>query len=121
MRDSVSYSHKNSLGKKLAVLMLLAITCVGAFASLGDGKKKAGNGSSLLLNTNNTKGSFSLRSTYKYRGSQVINTQAEKRVIRLNTVVTVQRGNTTYVVPLKKNVLLGNIKIDIGNRQFQRN
>ena len=121
MRDSISYKHKNAPGKKLAVLFLLAITAMGAFASLGDGKKKTGGGTSVLINRNSTKNSFSLRSNYKYRGSQVINTQPERRVIRLNTVVTVQRGSTTYVVPLKKNVLLGNVKIDIGNRQFQRN
>jgi hypothetical protein len=120
MRELTSYKHKKTFGKKLAALVLLAITGIGAFASLGDGRKKSDNGTSFLTK-NSTKGSFSLRSHYSYRGSQVINPQPERRVIRLNTVVTVQRGNTTYVIPLKKNVLLGNVKIDIGNRQFQRN
>jgi hypothetical protein len=51
----------------------------------------------------------------------VINTAAEKRYFRLNTVVTLQKGNTTYIVPLKKKVIFDKVKIDIGNRQFQKN
>ena len=33
----------------------------------------------------------------------------------------VQKGKTTFIVPLKKKVILNNVKIDIGNRQLQRN
>lgn len=106
------------LGRKLAVIVLLFVSAAGAFATLGDGKKSEG--------PKNTKitthpGSFSLRSGYSYRGSQLFNTSAEKKYIRLNTVVTVQKGNTTYIVPLKKKVILENVKIQIGNQQLRRN
>jgi hypothetical protein len=109
--------------KRFAALMLLIFFAFGAFATLGDGKRKSEipNVSLLSAKTIAKQGKFSLRSGYTYRGSNIINTQTEKRVIRLNTVVTMQKGNTTYILPLKKNILLGNIKIDIGNRQFKRN
>jgi hypothetical protein len=111
------------ISKKTAAFMLLSLFAFGAFATLGDGKRKSELPSISLLTakTNSKPGNFSLRSGYTYRGSSIINTQTDKRVIRLNTVVTIQKGNTTYILPLKKNVLLGNVKIDIGNRQFKRN
>jgi len=103
--------------------MLLLIISAGAFASLGDGKAKSGiPGKSLLSNKTSMKqGSFSLRSGYTYRGNQVINNNGVKRFIRLNTIVTLQRGSTTFIVPLKKKAILNNVKIDFSNRQLRRN
>ena len=95
--------------RKLVVILLLAISAATAFATLGDGKsttikpKK-----SLLSNKNSINGNFSLKSGYTFRGSQVINTQNE-RYINLNTVVTYQKGNTTYILPLKKKVMLDKV------------
>lgn len=112
------------IGKKLAVLFLIAATGVASFATLGDGNKNNANSPRRTLlssRTGNKQGNFSLRSGYNFRGSQVITTQTEKRFIRLNTIATIQKGNMTYIVPLKKKVGIGNVKIDIGNRQFQRN
>jgi len=90
---------------------------------LGDGKSKSGvPGSSLLSNKTSLKPGFcSLKSGYTYRGNKVINNSGEKRYIQLNTVVTIQKGNITYIVPLKKKAILNNVKIDISNRQFRRN
>lgn len=112
-----------SISRKMAVVILLAVSAVGAYATLGDGKSKTGTSrSSLLTSKTLTKpGSFSLRSGYSYRGNQVINAQSQKKYINLNTVVTVQKGSTTFIVPLKKKVVFDKVKIDIGNRQFQRN
>jgi hypothetical protein len=103
--------------------MLITVSTVGAFATLGDGTFKRDKSSlrSRSLLTNKTQASsFSLRSGYTFRGSQVINTQSE-RFVNLNTVITYQKGNTTYILPLKKKVLLDNVKIELGNRQFRRN
>jgi hypothetical protein len=108
-------------GKKLSVLLLLAVSAIGAFATLGDGKSKELPKKSLLSNKTVKPGSFSLKSGYTYRGNQILNTQQETKYVRLNTTVTMQRGNTTYIVPLKKKVLLPNVKIDISNRQLKRN
>lgn len=109
-------------GKKLAVMLLLAVSAIGAYATLGDGKTKRELPKKSLLSNKTVKpGSFSLKSGYTYRGNQVLNTEPETKYVRLNTTVTMQRGNTTYIVPLKKKVILPNVKIDISNRQLKRN
>jgi hypothetical protein len=111
------------VGRKLAVLLLLTVSAA-AFATLGDGNKSEGPKRSLLSSKTNSRpgSSFSLRSGYSFRGNQVINNNTTStRYIRLNTVVTMQKGKTTCIVPLKKRVGIGNVKIDLGNRQFQRN
>jgi hypothetical protein len=107
--------------RKLTVILLLAVSGAGAFATLGDGKKKSGSPKNLLTSDRTTTkpGFFSLRSGYTYRGSEIINSQSERKYINLNTVVTSQKGNITYIVPLKKKVIV--VKLDIGNRQFRRN
>lgn len=106
-------------------MVLLLASAAGAFATLGDGKtSKAtlpGIKTSLLSGKSVLKpGSFSLKSGYNFRGNQVINTAPVKKIIRLNTVATFQKGNTTFIVPLKKNVIFDKVRIDLGNRQFQR-
>ena len=96
--------------RKLVVILLLAIFAATAFATLGDGKSgKIKPKNSLLSDKNiSATGNFSLKSGYTFRGSQVINTQNE-RYINLNTIVTYQKGNTTYILPLKKKVMLNKI------------
>jgi hypothetical protein len=112
------------IGRKLTVILLLAVSAVTAYATLGDGKSKASATPKKSLLSNKATvvpGSFSLKSGYTYRGNQVIKTNAENKYISLNTMVTTQRGNTVYIVPLKKKVILSKVKIDIGNRQLKRN
>jgi hypothetical protein len=110
-----------SAAKKIAVLVLITGTAVASFATLGDGNKKSSSKTPLLSSKTYSPGTFSLRSGYTYRGNQVISPQASKQYINLNTTVTYQKGNTTFIVPLKKKVIISNIKISLGNRQFQRN
>lgn len=113
-------SLKN-IGRSIAVVTFISISGMTSFATLGDGNKKASSNKPALLSSKTIKpGYFTLRSGYTYRGTQVITQQAQ-RYISLNTKVTYQKGNTTYIVPLKKKVLLTNVKIDVGNRQFRRN
>lgn len=112
------------LGRKLTVILLVTVSAVGAFATLGDGRKKATtrpNSSILSGRTSSNNGFFSLKSGYSYKGSQVLNSTADKKYFSLNTVVTVQRGNTTYTLPLKKKAIIDKVKIELGNRQFKRN
>lgn len=91
------------------MLLVLAITALGAYATLGDGKvNKRPVKKSLLSNKTATKpGSFTLRSGYNFRGKQVIST-TDNNYINLNTVVSYQSGKTSYIVPIKKKVLLNN-------------
>jgi hypothetical protein len=106
--------------KKWVAVLAFSLLAAGSFATLGDGKKKSSNPGNGILSSRVTSnsGSFSLRSGYDFRGSKVIS--SEKKYFSLNTVVTVQKGNTTYVLPLKRRVLVSNVRIDIGNRQFRR-
>ena len=108
--------------RKLAVIVLLLTTAAGAFATLGEGYRSEGpKKKSLLTTTPVTKpGSFSLRSGYNYRGSQVL-AESERTQIKFNTTVTIHRGNTTYIVPLKKKLILDKVKIQFGNQAFRRN
>jgi hypothetical protein len=90
-------------------LFLLAVSAIGSFAMLGTpgrGKKgTVGNKSLLSIKTSHYTGSFSLQSGFNFRGSEVINTQ-ENKYINLSTVLTYQKGHTTYIMPLKKKVAL---------------
>ena len=91
-------------------MFLLAVMTLGAFATLGDGKtshSKPVKKSLLSKKTSIKPGSFSLRSGYNFRGSQVINTE-NSSYMNLNTNVTFQNGHTSYIVPLKKKVILNN-------------
>lgn len=101
---------RNVLRKKLTVVLILAISTVGAFATLGDGKLKSNNSKNSFLSDkiHRNPGSFSLKSGYMYRGNQVIDYRNEK-YISLNTVITYQKGNTTYILPMKKKVMLDKI------------
>jgi hypothetical protein len=108
--------------KKLAAFSLVISFAVVSFATLGDGRNKSDKSKKLSLsNKMLTASNFSLKSGYVYRGNDVLNTEPTKKFISLNTFASVQKGNVTYTVPLKKNVFLDNVKIDIGNRQFQKN
>lgn len=114
---------KFKAGKKLSATILVAVTTVVSFGALGDGNKSPviPKKSPLLSGKTFNRGSFSLRSGYTYRGNKVLNTESNNQYISFNTVITHQRGNTTYIVPLKKKVILDNVKIQLGNRQFQTN
>lgn len=113
------------LGRKLTAFTLIAVSAAAAFATLGDGKKK--NASTTPKNallsgrTAVSIGYFTLKSGYTYKGSEVLNSSADKKYISLNTVVNLQRGNTNYVIPLKKKAILDKVKIEFGNRQLKRN
>jgi len=109
--------------RKVALVTLLGAS-VAAFASLGDGKSSGGGKSSSKSSLLSSKkslppGAFSLKSGYSFRNIQV--TKADKdNFINLNTVVTYQKGNSTYILPLKKKVLLNN-KITFNPNSDTRN
>ncbi len=88
--------------------MLLAATTIASFATLGDGKRNKDKPEIKLLTLKSSvkaETKISLRQNYSFRGNQVIATTKEQ-YINLNTVVTYQQGNITYVMPVKKKVLL---------------
>lgn len=100
---------KSLFKRKLATALFLSIS-IAAFATLGDGGKKGG-----LKNETVNKFSsktFTLRSGYNYRGNNVLSYPSSSRFIMLNTVITYQKGNATYILPLKKKLFLEKIKFN---------
>jgi hypothetical protein len=96
------------MGKKAALVVAMAAIGIVTFATSGDGRAKGtntGNKSLLSLKSTSHPGSFSLKNSYNFRGSQVMSSP-ENKYINLNTTVTYQNGHTTYIVPLKKKVIL---------------
>ena len=101
-----------SIIKKKVATLLLVSASVAAFATLGDGGKKSKRNNASVLMPYNAK-SFSLRSNYNYKSNYLFSTPERKQFIMLNPVVTYQKGNTAYVLPLKKMPLLGKIKFNL--------
>ena len=104
----------NSSLKKKIVTAVFITASVAAFAALGDGKNEGGKKSQKTLlskpNTYNFK-TFSLKTRFNYRGGTILSNRQDK-YITLNTVATYQKGNTTYILPMKKKVLLDKIKFN---------
>jgi hypothetical protein len=112
---------KRLLNRKLAVILLITGSAAAAFATLGDGKSLATKSKKALLSgKSNLTSGFSLKSGYAYRGNQVFSNKPN-RFVNTNTIFSYQKGHTTYVLPLKKKVILENVKIDLSNRQLRRN
>lgn len=99
--------------RKIATAVLIAAS-VAAFATLGDGDKKIGSLHSERFNTK----TLSLRPSFNFRSHNLFCTSAPSRYIMLNTVVTYQKGNATYILPLKKKVLLDKIKFNSALQKF---
>lgn len=96
------------LKRKIATAVLVTAS-VAAFATfVDDGGKKGTKLSSSEFNSR----TFSLRTPYNYRSNNLFSTSAPQKFIMLNTVVTYQKGNATYILPLKKKVLLDKIKFN---------
>lgn len=114
MSQTVKIS-KQQLKRKLATIVLVTVS-VASFAALGDGGKKNGGLSKSLLTTKSSYNynfkNFTLKSGYNYRGNTVFSAPKAERYIMLNTVVTYQKGNATYILPMKKKVLLDKIKLN---------
>jgi len=99
---------KRLLKRKLVTAVLITAS-VAAFATLGDDGGKKG---TKITNTDTKLSNLSLRTHYNYKSNNLFNPSKSRKFIMLNTVVTYQKGNATYILPLKKKVLLDKIKIN---------
>ena len=104
---------KRLFKRKLATVVLVSAS-MAAFAISGDGRRS---GDKELFNSTSKFNSknFSIRSGYNYRSNNLLTTP-QSNFIMLNTVTTFQKGNVTYVLPLKKKVLLDKIKFAPSSR-----
>lgn len=107
---------KRILKRKIGTLLLVTAS-VAAFATLGDGGKKGKKDNSSVLMPYSAK-SFSLRSNYNYKSNNLLTVPETKNFITLNPVVTYQKGNAAYVMPLKKLPLMGKIKFTSSAQKF---
>jgi len=109
---------KKMLTRKLTTLFLVGLS-VAAFAALGDGKAKK---KSSLLNSKPTitPGKFTLKSGYQYRGSQIISQKKDNNSFTRNSLVTYQKGNMTYILPVKT-IIPEKIKLSVGIPQMNKN
>jgi hypothetical protein len=99
---------KRLVKRKLATAVFVTAS-IAAFATLGDGGGKKGTRS---VNSEFSTKTFSLRTPYNYKSNNLFSTSTSQKFIMLNTVVTYQKGNATYILPLKRKVLLDKIKIN---------
>ena len=104
----------NRLVKRKLATAVLITASVAAFATLGDGGGKKGKTS--VAEFSNT--TFSLRTPYNYKSNNLFTTSRPQKLVMLNTVVTYQKGNATYILPLKRKVLLDNIKFNPAPSRF---
>ena len=100
---------KSFLKRKFATLALITAS-IAAFATLGDGGKKGKKDNSLVILNYYSAKNFSLRSNYNYKSNNLFSQPERKNFIMLNSVATYQKGNSTYILPLKKMPLSGKIK-----------
>ncbi|HVF81572.1 MAG TPA: hypothetical protein VM884_06545 [Flavisolibacter sp.] len=107
---------KRIIKRKIATAVLISAS-VAAFATLGDdGGKTLKNKGSVLLPYSAK--NFSLRSNYNYKSNNFFSEPEKKNFILLNKVITLQKGNASFVMPLKKLPLMGKIKFAPSSSQF---
>jgi len=105
-----AFISKRLVKRKLATAVLVTAS-IAVFATSGGGGKKDLKDFTAKPLTLSSKG-FNLRSGYQYRSNDLLTRPAGQQFFMLNTVVTLQKGNATYVLPLKKKVLLDKIKFN---------
>lgn len=107
-----TYTTTEIVRKKLCTA-LFVVASLAAFATLGDGGEKRLQQSKSLLSARpgfyNFK-DFTLKSTYNWRGNTVFNSNHEVKYMTVNNVISYQKGNSTYILPMKRKVLLDKIK-----------
>jgi len=113
--------HSTTISNARRAALIVAVLCASsivAFASMGGGgdKKKK---SAPLLSTpaaasvclKPTLSTFSLKSSFNYRGSQLLNPEKKSEsFVMYNSVITYKNGNTIHILPYKHKVILQKFK-----------
>ncbi len=87
----------NHMLKKSVICATMLGMVFFAFASTGGGKKKQS--SALGVIPVSAKTTLSLKSKPAYSGSHLLNTVSTSNATIYRSVVTYQKGNTTYIIP----------------------
>jgi len=97
--------------KILAVLVLVSIV-VEAWADRGFGKKSKAKITLNITAPSNLRNSiaFNLKTGLTYKGSLLNSPQTVGSSIMNNSLVTYQKGNTTYIIPYKNKITVPDIQ-----------
>lgn len=85
------------LRKVFASFALLGVVALAVASSGGGGSKKRSSVASAFSPATST--AFTLKSGPQFLRSQIFSTQKSQGFVMFNTIVTYQRGNTTYLLP----------------------
>ena len=93
----------NRLPKRALTSFVMLSMAVFAFGSMGGGGNKSK--SKTVKGTDftpiRTVNGFTLKAGPMYRGSMVFGQEKTKNTISINSLVTYQKGNTTYILPYR--------------------
>lgn len=97
-----------TLARKSAICFALSAMAFLAFASKGGGgdDKNKNNPITNQFTPIRTASGFTLKAGPVYRGSHLFHQQKKKDAVLISSVVTYQRGNTTFILPYKSRVTL---------------
>jgi hypothetical protein len=103
---SVTNHQMKKLTRQAAICAVLVIMVVLTFASKGGGGDKKYNGSFRSNFTPiRTLNSFTLKTSSSYNsGSYYMSPGSNNNKLSLNTMITYEKGNTTYILPYKYKV-----------------
>lgn len=97
MQKNFTLKLNHMLKKSLISATMLGLVVI-ALASSGGGKKKS-SGSTLGIIPIRPNGTFTLKSKPSYSGSYFLGTVNQKNTTVYRSVITYQKGNTTFIVP----------------------
>jgi hypothetical protein len=102
MATTFTLKLNHMLKKSIISATMLGIVVI-ALASSGGGKKKKAAPSAGIIPVR-ANGSFSLKARPTYAGSQVLSTINLRNSTVYKSIITYQKGNTTFIVPTRYKV-----------------
>ena len=102
-------SFRNSLQKVLVCTVLIGFAVL-TFASMGGGKKSKTTPVKNDFVPIRTSNGFTLKSGPLYKGSSIISQEKSRNTIVLNSLMTYQKGNTTFIYPYRHQVSVPRFK-----------
>ena len=101
------------LTKIMVALLMVGATQIAMGSFTGSSDENSKNKYSLKNFNKNfykTASPFSLRSTFQYKGTQIVSIQKDDNSTIYQTIMRFEKGNTTYIYPYKHKVSLPRFK-----------
>jgi len=96
-------SFRNSLQRVLVCTVLIGLAVL-TFASMGGGKKSKTTAVKNDFVPIRTTNGFTLKSGPLYKGSSIISQEKNKNTLVMNSLMTYQKGNTTFIMPYQQKI-----------------